>query len=108
MRETRGFLSATLAGLALFAAMFGGGKAVADNLDVLFLSHLGDQTVASPGYEDTADGQRLIAEGKDICAHLRAGTPVVATDQWGFGERLARAAVAVYCPEFKASPRDFG
>ena len=108
MRETRGFLGATLAGLALFAALFGGGKAVADNLDALFLSHLGDLTVASPGYEDTADGQHLIAEGKDICARLRAGTPVVATDQWGFENNLIRAAVTVYCPEFKASPRDLG
>ncbi|MFJ9369184.1 DUF732 domain-containing protein [Nocardia sp. NPDC101769] len=108
MRETRGFLSATLAGLALFAAMFGGGKAVADNLDALFLSDLGDQTVASPGYEDTADGQRLIAEGKDICARLRAGTPVVATDERGYAQTLIRAAVTVYCPEFKTSPRDFG
>ncbi|MTE12941.1 DUF732 domain-containing protein [Nocardia aurantiaca] len=108
MRKPNGFLGAALAGLALFAALFSGGKAVADNLDSLFLSRLGDQTVASPGYENTEDGQRLIAAGKDVCARLRVGTPVVATDQWGDESALIRAAVSVYCPEFKASPRDFG
>ncbi|WP_040810969.1 DUF732 domain-containing protein [Nocardia concava] len=108
MPNPKGFLGATLTALALFTAIFGGGKAVADNLDSLFLSKLGDKTVAQPGYENTEDGQHLIAEGKDVCERLRAGTPVVATDQWGYEQRLIQAAVTVYCPEFKASPRDFG
>ncbi|MEC3954440.1 DUF732 domain-containing protein [Nocardia sp. CDC153] len=108
MRKPNGFLGATLTGLALFTAIFGGGKAVADNLDSLFLSKLGDTTVTSPGYENTEDGQHLIAEGKDVCARLHAGIPVIATDQWGYEQRLIQAAVAVYCPEFKASPRNFG
>ncbi|BAW05380.1 conserved hypothetical protein [Nocardia seriolae] len=104
----RGFLGATLIALALFTAVFGGGKAIADNLDSLFLSRLGDKTVSMPGYENTSDGQHLIAEGKDVCDRLRAGTPVVATDQWGYQQRLISAAVETYCPEFKASQRDFG
>ncbi|WP_405491647.1 DUF732 domain-containing protein [Nocardia sp. NBC_00511] len=108
MRRFGSFAGAVGIGLGLFAAVFGGGVALANNLDGDFLSQLGDRTVATPGYENTDDGRHLIAEGKDICARLRAGIPVVPTDQWGYQETLLRAAVEVYCPEFKASQRDFG
>lgn len=95
------------AGLAL-ATTIGAGSAMADSLDAEFLGKLGDKTVAQPSYQDTRDGQRLIREGKDICVRLRQGTPVVATDKWGYEERMIQAAVAVYCPEFAATGRDFG